>query len=77
MTNKNELLQMTKLRDHNSTFANRMLHKETNQIIIGAWAIDLEGNVKDFPSLVHVRVAATAEHLFTPETTVRFNMFND
>jgi len=65
-----ENLQMTKLKDHNSTFANRILHKETSQIIIGAWAIDMAGNVKEFSSLVHVRIAATAEHLTKAPTMV-------
>ena len=61
---------MTKIQDHNSTFANRILHKETNQIIIGAWAIDMQGNVKTFKNLTNVRIAATAEHLTKASTLV-------
>ena len=61
---------MTKIADHRSTYANRLLHKETNQIIIGAWLIDDKGNVKTFKDLLYVRVAATAEHLTNPATMV-------
>lgn len=58
--------QMTKIADHRSTFANRLLHKETSQIIIGAWIIDTEGKVRVFQDLLNVRIAATAEHLVYP-----------
>nr|KAI8759120.1 hypothetical protein BgiMline_009744 [Biomphalaria glabrata] len=62
--------EMFKMVDHNSTFANRLLHRQTNQLIIGAWVIDMEGNIKNFTQLLHVRVAATAEHLTSPESMV-------
>ncbi|KAH9500232.1 hypothetical protein Btru_077534 [Bulinus truncatus] len=62
--------QMEKVRDHNSTFANRLLHRQTNQIIIGAWVVDMLGQIKTFRDLLYVRVAATAEHLTSPETMV-------
>lgn len=62
--------QLIKLADHRSTFANRLLHKETNQIIIGAWAIDLHGNLQVFSQLLTVRIAATAEHLNNPAEMV-------
>lgn len=64
------VFQMTTLANHNSTYANRLLHRQTNQIIIGAWIIDLEGKVRVFPDLLQVRVAATAEHLTHPESMV-------
>ncbi|KAH9500226.1 hypothetical protein Btru_077508 [Bulinus truncatus] len=62
--------KMTKVRDHNSTFANRLLHRQTNQIIIGAWVVDMLGRIRTFEDLLYVRVAATAEHLTNPETMV-------
>uniref|UniRef100_A0A0B7B8Z5 Olfactomedin-like domain-containing protein n=1 Tax=Arion vulgaris TaxID=1028688 RepID=A0A0B7B8Z5_9EUPU len=61
---------ITKLADHRSTFANRILHRQTNQIIIGAWAIDMEGRYRVFPDLLRVRIGASAEHLTHPETMV-------
>ncbi|XP_059152424.1 uncharacterized protein LOC131938421 [Physella acuta] len=62
--------EMVKIADHNSTYANRIIHKETNQLIIGAWAISLTGKIRHFPQLQNVRVAATAEHLVYPATMV-------
>lgn len=67
--------QMTKLANHNSAYANRIIHRETNQIIIGAWAIDMEGNHRAFPDLLTVPVAATAEHLTHPATMVCFAFY--
>ena len=63
---------MKKIADHNSTYANRLLHPQTSQIIIGAWAIDLEGNLHTFKDLTTVRVAATAEHLTNSSNMVRY-----
>jgi hypothetical protein len=65
-----ENFTMTTIANHNSTYANRILHKETNQIVIGAWVIDMEGNHRVFEDLLTVRIAATAEHLTYPETMV-------
>ncbi|XP_071113413.1 uncharacterized protein [Haliotis cracherodii] len=62
--------QLTKLANHRSTYANRLLHRESNQIVIGAWLIDIHGNVSTFQDLLHVRVAATAEHLTDPKNLV-------
>ncbi|XP_064613873.1 LOW QUALITY PROTEIN: uncharacterized protein LOC135477633 [Liolophura sinensis] len=62
--------QMRRLVSHQSTYANRIIHKETNQIVIGAWLIDQSGNLKTFEDLLHVRVAATAEHLTDPANKV-------
>jgi len=61
---------MVKLHNHNSTYANRILHKNTSQIIIGAWIIDMKAEVRTFEALLHVRVGATAEHLTHPESMV-------
>ncbi|KAK6187618.1 hypothetical protein SNE40_005599 [Patella caerulea] len=66
----NSKFQMKKLANHSSTYANRILHKESNQIIIGAWAIDSKGNVQTFTDLLHVRVTATAEHLTESATKI-------
>ena len=61
---------MTKLANHSSTYANRLLHPHSNQAIIGAWAVDMEGKVKTFDSLLHVRVGGMALHLTDPEHKV-------
>ena len=61
---------MTKIADHRSTYANRLLHKETSQIIIGAWVIDSNGKMRTFEELLKYRVAATAEHLTNSERLV-------
>ena len=54
------------------TYANRIIHHETNQLIIGPHAIDIEGNVRTFDDLVNVRLTATTRHLTDPENKVYF-----
>ncbi|HEY3557580.1 MAG TPA: hypothetical protein VGL05_08960 [Kribbella sp.] len=45
------------------TYANRLVHKESNQLFIGPHVIDAEGNVRTIDALVDVRLTATARHL--------------
>lgn len=45
------------------TYANRLVHKESNQLFIGPHVIDVDGNVKTIDALVDVRLTATARHL--------------
>lgn len=52
------------------TYANRMIHDETDQLIIGPHLITAEGEVRTVPELAQVRLAAAARHLSTPETHV-------
>ena len=54
------------------TYANRIIHGESDQLIIGPHAIDTEGQVRTFEDLVDVRLAATARHLEEPTTKVYF-----
>lgn len=54
------------------TYANRMVHSETDTLIIGPHLIDIEGNVKTFPELVNVRLTATCRHLTDPANKVHF-----
>ncbi len=49
------------------TYANRMIHPETNQLVLGPHLIDTDGNVRTVEELIDIRVAATAEHLTDPE----------
>lgn len=49
------------------TPANRMIHKESNQLFIGPYAIDGERNVRAIPyKQMHGRPTGNARHLFDP-----------
>lgn len=50
------------------TFANRMVHWETHQALIGPHLIDPVGNVRTLEELSGHRLTATARHLIHPET---------
>ncbi len=55
------------------TPANRMIHKESNQLITGSYLIDAKGNVKVIPlSIMPGRMTATARHLTDPANMVYF-----
>ncbi|MCM8768615.1 MAG: hypothetical protein NC911_02885 [Candidatus Omnitrophica bacterium] len=54
------------------TYANRMVHSESHQVIIGPHLIDPDGRVRTFPDLVDIRLAATCRHLTEPEKKVYF-----
>jgi hypothetical protein len=52
------------------TYANRMIHHESNQLVIGPHVIDIDGDVRTFRELVDIRITATARHLTDPENLV-------
>ncbi len=54
------------------TYANRILHGESHQLIIGPHIIDTLGNVRTFKDLVPHRLAATMTHLTDPANKVYF-----
>jgi len=54
------------------TYANRMIHRHSDQMIIGPHIVDCDGVVRTFKDLVDVRLAATCEHLTDPEHKVYF-----
>ena len=54
------------------TYANRLIHHESDQLIIGPHAIDPDGEVRTFDALVDTRLAATMRHLDDPEHKVYF-----
>ena len=54
------------------TYANRIIHKATNQLLIGPHVIDVEGNVRTIASLVPYRLTATMKHLTEPERKVYY-----
>eukprot|EP00937_MAST-01D_sp_MAST-1D-sp2_P003164 g3164.t1 len=65
-----EQLSMTKVANHSSVFANRMIHHWTDQVVIGPYVIDAQRNIRVIETLLHVRIGAMAEHLHMPETHV-------
>ncbi|HVU68811.1 MAG TPA: hypothetical protein VHD63_16870 [Ktedonobacteraceae bacterium] len=54
------------------TYANRLMHPQSNQVIVGPHIIDVHGHVRTFTALIEHRIAATMEHLFDPEHKVYF-----
>jgi len=52
------------------TYANRMVHFESSQLIIGPHLIDTDHNVRTVDELVDVRLCGTARHLTEPERKV-------
>jgi hypothetical protein len=54
------------------TYANRLLHGETNQLIIGPHIIDVNGNVRTIDGVKGHRLAATLTHLADPANKVYF-----
>ena len=54
------------------TYANRMIHHQSSQCIIGPHIIDTNGTVRTFESLVDIRLAATCCHFTDPAHKVYF-----
>lgn len=54
------------------TYANRMIHPQSNQLIIGPHIIDVEGNVRNLKAIQEHRLTATMEPLEEPEKKVYF-----
>lgn len=54
------------------TYANRLLHGPTNQLIIGPYIIDMNGNVRVIDGVKDHRLAATMTHLTDPKNKVYF-----
>ncbi len=55
------------------TPANRLIHKESNQLFIGPYAINAQGNVRAIPySAMAGRHTATARHLTDPDNKVYY-----
>lgn len=63
-------MNMQTLADHNSVYANRMIHPPSQQIIIGPYAINHKGEVHTFTSLLKVRIGGMAEHIEDPNNKV-------
>jgi hypothetical protein len=48
------------------TYANRMIHAESNQLFIGPHVIDIEGHIRTITPLANIRITATCRHLTDP-----------
>ncbi len=54
------------------THANRMIHPETQQLLIGPYVIDAKGQVRVIKQLVHERLTGTMRHLTDPAHKVYY-----
>lgn len=52
------------------TYANRMVHKESDQLFIGPHVIDTDGKVSTIEALVDTRLTATCRHLTDPANKI-------
>lgn len=60
------------------TAANRMIHKESNQLFIGPYAIDSERNVRVIPyEVMPGRHTGNARHLFEPATKIYYGTMEE
>jgi hypothetical protein len=61
----------TKLADHNSTYANRMMFPPTSSIVLGPFVIGADGNVAGvFAELLTVRLGGMSKSITNPDTHV-------
>ena len=70
---KPDMTRVIRAESIGGTPANRLIHKESNQLFIGPYAIDEKGNVRvmnpinaDGSTNLYGRLTATARHLFDP-----------
>jgi hypothetical protein len=52
------------------TYANRMVHTPSSQLIIGPHVIDTQHNVRTVESLIDIRICGTSPHLTDPKNLV-------
>lgn len=68
-----DLAQIVREESIGGTPANRMIHKESNQLFIGPHAIDGEGNVRTIPyTEMQGRHTGNARHLFNPTEKIYY-----
>ena len=68
-----DLKQIIRPESVGGTPANRMIHKESNQLFIGPYAIDSKANVRVIPpSKMFGRFTGNARHLFDPEGKIYY-----
>ncbi|MBN2290519.1 MAG: hypothetical protein JXQ83_14390 [Candidatus Glassbacteria bacterium] len=54
----------------NGVYANRLLHEQSNQVSIGPYLIDMQGNIRIIDSLLDHRLTATMTHLEDPNNKI-------
>ena len=52
------------------TYTNRMVHWQSNQLLIGPYAIDAAGDVRTIEDLLEIRICSTMRHLHDPANKV-------
>ncbi len=65
-----ENLNIERIHVSNGTYANRLVHKQSNQLIIGPYVIDMAGKFRVIEALVNDRLTATMTHLADPANRV-------
>ena len=75
----NSDLEITEFEDSvGGTPANRMIHRETNQLVIGPYVVDAKGNVRVIPpSKMYGRLTGNARHLFEPEKKIYYGTMEE
>lgn len=73
-----ELKQIIRDESVGGTHANRMIHRETEQLVIGPYVIDKNRNVRVIsPRVMPGRLTATTRHLTDPENKVYFSTMEE
>lgn len=73
-----ELEQIIRPESIGGTPANRMIHKESNQLFIGPYAIDAERNIRTIPySAMQGRHTGNARHLFSPAEMIYYGTMEE
>ena len=67
-----DLQRVQMVHTHNGTYANRLIHKESNQAFIGPYVIDAGGNWQVIPEFLNHRLTATMRHLSDPANRVYY-----
>jgi len=65
-----ENLAIEQVHVSNGVYANRLLHAPSNQVSIGPYMIDIEGNVRIIDQLLDHRLTATMTHLQDPDNKI-------
>jgi hypothetical protein len=67
-----ENLKSERVHVHDGTHANRLIHYETNQCLIGQYIIDAKGNWKHIPEFDKHRLTSTMRHLKEPKSKIYY-----
>lgn len=73
-----DLQQTVRPESIGGTPANRMIHRESNQLFIGPYAIDASGQVRTIPyAQMFSRPTANARHLFDPKNKIYYSTMEE